>query len=456
MADQEQAPAPPPKPKSWLKALLGTIGGLLSGAVMMYVTPLVNKVVQPPMPVANFEVTDKGLNVRFHNLSQHGQGRWDFGDGSPLENTSPDHEYIDHAYARPGDYTVKLSIQSPLGDKDERTAPVHVEAETAPSPVAPKIVSLEAVPVSIGSYAPATFRLIGKVENAQMTIVDFGDERLIQIATEHTDTLDELVTFQKPGAYALKLSAFNGAAGEQKIAAIKVVDAPANTLTAVLTITDDAMKVETKTHGAFFNAVFPADSKAATCALKCEVKARPGHTLLDVAVKTKDGQELSLAGQTSLNLDANVLGLPYARNLRLQLSDDKETATLTGELIADRKNKTVALPSLMLPVTLTVQKKSPMHQTIPVTTTLNVPANGVFTSQTLLLPPVPKDWEDCQRKFHLEVLNNGVKVYEDSQLQRSALVTLPSHKLILTTTQANDQVRIDLMDAPTGVTMVPK
>ncbi len=68
-----------------------------------------------------------------------------------------------------------------------------------------------------------------------------------------------------------------------------------------------------------------------------------------------------------------------------------------------------------------------------------------------MLPPVPKDWVDCRRTFHLEVLDNGKKVYEDSQLQRSALVTLQGRKCILTTTQTNDQVRVDLLDAPAAV-----
>jgi hypothetical protein len=33
--------------KGWVKMVIGTIGGLLSGAAAMYVTPLVDKVVRP-------------------------------------------------------------------------------------------------------------------------------------------------------------------------------------------------------------------------------------------------------------------------------------------------------------------------------------------------------------------------------------------------------------------------
>ncbi len=118
------------KSGSWIKALLGMIGGLLSGAIMMYVTPLVDKVVKPPKPVANFEAQEDGLKVHFHILSTNGEGRWDFGDGSPLEEKLKPDQTLDHSYPRPGDYTVKLTWQNALGDEDDRSIPIHVEEST--------------------------------------------------------------------------------------------------------------------------------------------------------------------------------------------------------------------------------------------------------------------------------------------------------------------------------------
>ncbi|MEY4394759.1 MAG: hypothetical protein RL595_2008, partial [Planctomycetota bacterium] len=58
--------------KGWVKMVIGTIGGLLSGAAAMYVTPLVDKVVRPAKPIANFSYEKDGLKVRFQNLSQAG------------------------------------------------------------------------------------------------------------------------------------------------------------------------------------------------------------------------------------------------------------------------------------------------------------------------------------------------------------------------------------------------
>ncbi len=118
------------------------------------------------------------------------------------------------------------------------------------------------------------------------------------------------------------------------------------------------------------------------------------------------------------------------------LSENKQSALLTGELVADHKNKTAPLPSLTLPVTLTMQKNTPVSQTVPVATTLNIPATGAFTSGTLLLPPIPKEWVGCQRKFHLEILDNAApRIYEDAQLVPSVRATLilANRKLFFTT-----------------------
>src|SRR5260370_720331 len=80
MAEKEEASGK----KSWWKGILGAIGGMISGVVVMYLTPWVDKVAKPPKPVANFSVDYDGATVRFHNLSlTRADGWWDFRDGSP-------------------------------------------------------------------------------------------------------------------------------------------------------------------------------------------------------------------------------------------------------------------------------------------------------------------------------------------------------------------------------------
>src|SRR5438552_2023715 len=68
----------------WLKAFYGTLAGVLSGACMMYLSPLLDKVIKPAKPVANFAVDVQGLSVQLHNRSSSkADGWWDFGDGAP-------------------------------------------------------------------------------------------------------------------------------------------------------------------------------------------------------------------------------------------------------------------------------------------------------------------------------------------------------------------------------------
>ena len=83
----------------WLKTLGGTVAGLVSGVVMMYVTGFVNNVVKPAKPVPIFSYDHENLAVTFHNRSTGGtSGYWDFGDGSPLEPISPKQELVTHTY----------------------------------------------------------------------------------------------------------------------------------------------------------------------------------------------------------------------------------------------------------------------------------------------------------------------------------------------------------------------
>src|SRR5712664_2822296 len=91
------------------KAVITSIVGLVSGAVIMYLTPVVNNAIKPAKPVANFATQATGLSVQFNNRSTGGtQGWWDFGDGTALEPFDPKLEIVNHAYSKPGTYNAKL------------------------------------------------------------------------------------------------------------------------------------------------------------------------------------------------------------------------------------------------------------------------------------------------------------------------------------------------------------
>ena len=97
----------------WVKAAATSVFGLISGAVLMCLTPLFESAIKPARPVANFAHQAQGLTVHFSNRSTGAvQGWWDFGDGSALEPFSPKQETVSHAYAKPGTYTATFSFQS--------------------------------------------------------------------------------------------------------------------------------------------------------------------------------------------------------------------------------------------------------------------------------------------------------------------------------------------------------
>src|SRR5207244_861498 len=149
-----------------------------------------------------------------------------------------------------------------------------------------------------------------KVENAQITVLDVDDGRPLLVSADPGAAQEQFVTFQKPGGYVVKLAAVNGTQYQQKTAILTVMDAPTDSLTAVLTVTDEATCVASCTHLAYFSAAFPPDSRDTTCAIQAEVRGRPGHELADLALKTTDGQEIHLGSRPMMDLDAAALGLP--------------------------------------------------------------------------------------------------------------------------------------------------
>src|SRR5262249_6687556 len=127
MADKAEESAPA-KSSSWLKPVLGAMAGLLSCAIVMYLSPLLDRVVKLAKPVANFALDRQDFTVTFHNRSVGGsQGWWDFGDGSPLDPMDPRQEIITHTYANAGSYTAKLLLRNLISEESERSVTVQLE-----------------------------------------------------------------------------------------------------------------------------------------------------------------------------------------------------------------------------------------------------------------------------------------------------------------------------------------
>jgi PKD repeat protein len=440
----DNAPAPPPEKGSklagWIKAVVGTAAGLFSGALVMYLSPLVDKVVRPSKPVSNFAIDQEGTTVTFHNRSLGGSsGWWDFGDGSALEEVVPGQEVVAHTYPAAGDYTAKLTVRNFLNEEDERTVTLRLDGSKG-SP--PAITSLEVVPVGTSCCAPATFRLVSKVKNAQVCVWDLDDDQPLEILTENLEAQDRLVTFRKPGGYVIKLAAVNGGQAVERSEVVSVADPPAGTVTAVLNVTDTATQVKTETTSYTFSETFPPQAKDDVYRFTRQAPARPGFAIKDVRVRTNAGPGTSLGGQPQLAIDPKDVTAAGARNLSLQLVQDGRLVQLGGELFRDASLKRGTAPAVRVPVVLTQEKRTSVSRPpVPVSATLTVPGTAV-----LALPPLPADWVDAKRLYRLELQDGERVVWQDAQLPRNKPVTVQKRRCLLTAAPAGDQVRIDLVE----------
>lgn len=418
------------KVPGWMKGMVGGMAGLLSGAIMMYVTGFVNTVIKPAKPIANFAVDHQGLSVTFHNRSNTGDsGWWDFGDGSPLEPATSKTESVAHTYPKPGTYTAKLSLRNLLNEESDRT--VAIDLTEGPANETPEIATFYAVPVSRGSYAPATFRLVSRVKSTQLLVWDFGDERPFEVDAEPGNDHERLVTFQKPGGWVVKLAAVNGRQVVEKSEVVCVDVAPENSVTAFLTVTEEASKREQIEDSISLTESFLATNKADKQSIARQVPVRQGFDITDAKLEV-------IAGQTNV------------RDLKIQVAADRKSALLSGELVrpaAGVFSKQKNLPTLTLKVVLTEEKKTPVKRPpVQVTTTLKVPGTGY-----LAMPPVPAGWVDVRYQMRLELRDGNTIIWPESQLPRNASITVNGRSCTLSAVQASDQqVRIDLVDSRPG------
>jgi hypothetical protein len=435
----------------WLKAAIGTVAGLCSGAAMMYVSPLIDKVVKPAKPLANFAVEHEGTTVTFQNRSSGTHaGWWDFGDGSALEPVDPAQQTVTHTYASPGEYTAKLTVQNLLGDESERVVNLHLDAVAPSDP--PAVEALQVTPVSGSAYAPATFRVVSKVKNAQMCLWNLDDERPMQVARDLVADRDRLITFDRPGTYRIRLVAVGagGAAPAEKSQAITVLPPPSGSVAAVLQVTDGATRVETVQVPFVFSEPFPPGMKDAAKAFNKPALARPGFQIKAVRVQAAGGQGLVLQEPGDVPLDPSVVKGGNVRNLRLQLTPDRHAVRLTGELVrpANLSKQSAVVPNVELAVQLVEERRvAAQRPATPVTATLTAPGSAM-----LMMPPMPADWVDPHRQVQLELRAGNRVLWQGSQLPRGTPVTINHRAYLLSATSVGGQLRLDLTDARTGIT----
>ena len=390
MAESEQTPsspdmptAPPPAPAhsrhGWLKAAVVGVLGLGGGAVGTYVTAVVDSVVKPTKPVANFSTAPDGLTLACQNRATGESGWWDFGDGSPLEPFAPD-QHVSHVYAKPGSYHVKLTVRNYLGDENERAVPVDVVSGLKDAPP-PKIEAFALQPVSPVAVAPATFRLTADVTNAGECVWDFGDGH---VEVFNGGKIDRLVTFEKPGTFAVSLLAHNGKQGAKQSTPVKIETPRDGTTTAVLKVIDSGNRVDhTKTTE---SVAIPVPSDKAATTFHKTIHARPNHTYTEAAVDDTPSS---------------------VKNVKVVISDDKRSVVVSGEWAGDRKvtNKAAGGSDVLLRVKLGHERIAPHPLTVTMVTG-TFAASGPVLKTELPLPPAPMNLDGAKREYQLEIRSN--------------------------------------------------
>jgi hypothetical protein len=368
-------PAPPAKKHGWFKAGILGVLGLVGGTVGTYFTQVVDNVIKPTKPVANFAVAADGLNLTCQNHSTGESGWWDYGDGTPLEPFEPEKPAA-HAYAKPGNYSVKLTVRNFLGDENERTVPVEVKAGAKDAPP-PAIAAFTVQPVSAVSVAPATFRVTADVANAGACVWDYGDGRV-----EVTDggKIDRLVTFEKPGVFAVSLVAHNGKQGAKQSGQVKVEAPRDGTTMVVLKVTDSGTKLD-RLQTTESVAIHVPD-KAATNFSKT-VNARAGFTIAEA---------------TLADAPASV------KNVKVQVSADKRSATVTGDWAGDLKatNKAAGGSDVLVRVKMAQERTLAQAPAVTMVTGM-FNTSGQLLRADLPLPPAPAGVAGAKRDFQLEV-----------------------------------------------------
>lgn len=408
----------------WLKAGVVSLCGLVSGAALMYFTPLVEQFVKPGKPVANFQYEVDGLKVAFHNRSSGaGDGWWDFGDGSALEPYSAAQGSVTHTFPRPGTYTVKLGLRNLFGEENERTVNVNLDAPAVQAP--PTIDAFEVTPLQPNAYAPATFKVVSKVRNATLCVWAPGTENPLEVLNDLTGTQERYVCLKTPGVHILRLAAYDGKQLVERSASVQVERQPPGAVMAILNVTHQGVHVVTRQEPQPpVQVAFPPNVKEKVFRFTREFPARPGFQVVAARLAQPPAR-----------------GAPLRAAPTLIVAPDRRKAVLTGELVR-ASNEPVKWNAA---VVLTVeQRTAPVARVMsPVAKLLAVPGTTL-----LPLPALQGGWVSNQRAIHLNVQEGERSLWQCARPGSSGELSLNGRRFRVTASEAGDQLRLDVAELP--------
>lgn len=417
----------------WLRTAATSLCGLAGGAVLMYLTPLLNQAVKPPEPVANFGYQTQGLSATFQNRAANAtDGWWDFGDGSPLEAFSPQQTTVTHTYPRADTYNVKLSLTNLFNEKNERSIPVKVDgAGTA----APAVELFEVTPLSPGMAAPAVFHLVAKVKNADLIVWSYDGVKPIEVSTETGGAQERWITVAEPGCYTFRVVAAGGKhtteaqSRPQWVGMASGGDPP----TATVTVTYEAVHVERRDKVVPVRLTWPHDSNDVVCPCTGEWPAWQGFQIVKA--------ELAGAGK-----DVHVRGVP-----QVAIAPDRLKVVVQADMIRPTGLTAWMQHTHQVPVRVTLEKRSaPAAQTTAVPMPLKVPGQTVIP-----IAGLPGGfWQATQRQVALDVAEGTRKLWSGTSMPANQVVQMQGRPVSVSATVQANQVVLTVTDprslAPAG------
>ncbi|OWK35095.1 hypothetical protein FRUB_09937 [Fimbriiglobus ruber] len=339
----------------------------------MYTTAIVNQVAKPSQPVANFAVTTDGLDMTCQNQATGESGWWDFGDGAPLEPFDPAQPSVAHKFAKPGNYSVKLTVRNFLMEENSRSVPVDL----TPAALPPSITGLTVE--SIGGpkpVAPAAFRIKGEVKNAESIILDLGDK--VEVNTE-TGPFERLVVFEKPGEYPIQVIATTGKTVTNQRRAVTVSPSAEGIISVILRVNGTGHRHDRHEHLSTPVLTHAAGAKM----VERVVAAKPGHVILEAKVGKVTSQSVS--------------------NLKTEVAPDHKSVKISADWTGP--STTGNAPGggdVMVPLLLVEEREKPATEAAqPETASAVFP--GANSNVILALPPQPHGMSEFQRKIALEI-----------------------------------------------------
>jgi PKD repeat protein len=396
----------------------------------MYLTPLVNNVVKPAEPIANFGFQAQGLTVTFQNRAANAtDGWWDFGDGSALEPFSPQQPSVTHTYAKQGPYTVKLNLTNLFNEKADRTVTINVDAGNTPPPV---IEHFKVEPISPGMTSPAVFHLVARVKNADQIIWCCGESKPIEVSTETGGTQERYVPVDDPGYHSFRVVAVAGKQSVEKIAAPQWVSMPvAGAPSATVTITYEAVHVEHKEMVVPIRLPWKDGCRDSTCPVAVDWNAWQGF-------------QLAKADLVGSGKDVRVRGAPDVK-----VAPDGKKLTVSATL--NRPSLlTRFIPDHPVNVKIVQEKRgAPQMQTQTLPMQVKVPGQSTMT-----LPALSSYWQATKRQVTLNLAEGDRKIWSGSDMPVNRPLQLQGHPVMVSATVQNNQIVLTVTNPVSGPTPI--